>query len=257
MSLVEFGLMLGLGLVSSLHCAQMCGPIVLSYSLATIQDTTHQSSWFPARVLGHLAYNAGRILTYSLLGAVAGLLGQSMTWMGRLAGVGSAALMVAGGLLIVGGMAMMGWLPALSILGESSIAFTARFLRPFKNLLSSPRPSRRFALGLALGFLPCGLVYAALIKSLASGSMVGGAFDMFAFGLGTASSLLAIGIFSTAIRGKLSRWSSPLAAASVVLMGAVLLWRASIARHYFHRSTCLSCQYCEDRRRFATGYHRG
>ena len=228
MSVAEFGLMLGLGLVSSLHCAQMCGPIVLSYSLATIQDTSRQSSWLSSRVLGHLAYNAGRILTYSLLGAIAGLLGQSMTWMGRLAGVSGAALMVAGVLLILGGIAMMGWLPALSLLGKSSATLTARFVRPLKNLLSSPRPLNKLGLGLALGLLPCGLVYAALVKSLASGSIVGGALDMFAFGLSTASSLLAIGVFSTGIRATVSRWSSPLAAASVILMGAVLLWRASM-----------------------------
>jgi uncharacterized protein len=229
MSGLDFWVMLGLGLVSSLHCAQMCGPLVVAYSLASIQ--TVPSSSQPARLsslAGHLAYNAGRILTYCVLGAVAGLLGRSMTWMGRLAGLSQAASVVAGVLMLAGGLAMMGWLPRLAALGQSSVAATSRFLRPLRALLASPSISRRFTLGLALGFLPCGLVYAALMKSLAAGTVAGGALSMLAFGLGTAVSLLAIGLVSTSFRGNLWRWGSQVAAAAVIVMGAVLLWRASM-----------------------------
>lgn len=243
MSGVEFGVMLSLGLLSSLHCAQMCGPIVVSYSLASIKPAGNSNgaprspfSW--ANVgsgrLGslsqHLAYNAGRILTYSALGAVAGLAGRSMTWMGQLAGLSHTASIVAGVLMIIGGIAMLGWLPKLAALGQSSAAVTSRFLRPLHKLLSVPDIGHRFALGLALGFLPCGLIYAALMKSLSAGTVLGGALDMFAFGLGTASSLLAIGLLSNSIsfRGTLARRGSPIAATAVVLMGAVLLWRASL-----------------------------
>lgn len=227
MSAVEIGLMLSLGLLSSLHCAQMCGPIVVTYSLASIQDqNATRSRW--ASLPSHLAYNAGRILTYTLLGALAGLLGQSMTWMGRLAGFSHTASIVAGVTMIVGGIAMMGWLPAIASLGQSSAAVTSRFLRPLRELLTSPKLSRRFALGLALGFLPCGLIYAALVKSLAAGSAIGGAISMLAFGIGTAVSLLAIGLLSTSFRGRLVRWSSQIAASAVIVMGAVLLWRASM-----------------------------
>jgi len=123
---------------------------------------------------------------------------------------------------------MMGWLPAVASLGQSSAAVTSRFLRPLRELLTSPKLSRRFALGLALGLLPCGLIYAALVKSLAAGSPFGGAISMLAFGIGTAVSLLAIGLISTSFRGRLVRWSSQIAAAAVIVMGAVLLWRASM-----------------------------
>lgn len=228
MSGIELGVMLGLGLLSSLHCTQMCGPIVVSYSLASIQTTNPAALRPRSPLAGHLAYNAGRILTYSLLGAVAGLAGQSMTWMGRLAGISHTASIIAGVVMIVGGIAMMGWLPALASLGQSSAAVTSRFLRPLRTLLVSPAISRRFVLGLALGLLPCGLIYAALMKSLAAGSIFGGALDMLAFGLGTAASLLAIGMLSTSFRGGLTRWSSQIAATAVILMGAALLWRASM-----------------------------
>jgi uncharacterized protein len=253
MSGVEFGLMLSLGLLSSLHCAQMCGPIVISYSLASIKPagssgesgapTSSEAGGPPSpifwpkmasqkltQLFGHLAYNAGRILTYCALGAVAGLAGRSMTWMGQLAGLSHTASIVAGVLMILGGIAMFGWLPKLAALGQSSAAVTSRFLRPFARLLSAPDIGHRFALGLALGFLPCGLVYVALMKSLSAGTVLGGALDMLAFGLGTATSLLAIGLLSTSfsVRGTLARHASQIAATAVIVMGAVLLWRASI-----------------------------
>ncbi len=227
MSAVECGLMLGLGLLSSLHCAQMCGPIVVTYSLASIQGTSGSPRRWTS-LFGHLAYNGGRILTYSLLGAIAGLAGQSMTWMGRLAGLSHTASLVAGAAMIVGGIAMLGWLPKLASLGQASASVTSRFLRPLRELLTSPKISRRFALGLALGLLPCGLIYAALMKSLSAGNALAGSLDMFAFGLGTATSLLAIGIASTLFRFRAARWGSQIAAVSVILMGAVLLWRASM-----------------------------
>ena len=229
MSGIEFGVMLSLGFLSSLHCAQMCGPIVISYSLASIQAQGSASA-APRRspLPGHLAYNAGRILTYSTLGAAAGLAGQSMTWMGRLAGLSSTASIVAGALMILAGIAMLGWLPALTTLGQSSAAVTSRFVRPLRGWITSSGVSHRFGLGVILGFLPCGLVYAALMKSLSAGSIVGGAMAMLAFGLGTAVSLLAVGIFSTSFRFRLARWGSQIAATAVIVMGGVLLWRASM-----------------------------
>jgi len=229
MSGIEFGVMLSLGLLSSLHCAQMCGPIVVSYSLASIQTATTTSTTLRRTPLfGHLAYNAGRILTYCALGAVAGLAGQSMTWMGRLAGLSSTASIVAGVLMILAGIAMFGCLPKLAALGQSSAAVTSRLLRPLRGLITSTSLAKRFALGLMLGFVPCGLIYAALMKSLSAGSAFGGAMSMLAFGLGTAASLLAIGVLSTSFRFSLARWGSQIAATAVILMGAVLLWRASM-----------------------------
>ena len=78
----DFYLVLAFGFVSSLHCMQMCGPIVLTYSVAVNTGAARRS------LLGlHLAYNSGRTLTYMLLGAIAGLAGGTMGFVGRLAGV--------------------------------------------------------------------------------------------------------------------------------------------------------------------------
>src|SRR3974377_1660492 len=76
MTPLELYVPFGLGVISSLHCAQMCGPIVLSYSMGGRGTVT-----------GHLCYNTGRIATYALLGSAAGAAGHAMGLMGRMAGV--------------------------------------------------------------------------------------------------------------------------------------------------------------------------
>jgi hypothetical protein len=179
-------------------------------------------------VFGHVAYNAGRILTYAALGAVAGLAGQTVGLVGRLAGVSSALAIVGGVLMLMAGLAMFGMFPAMKILGGKFFRITSGFLRPLSNLILSPSVGRRFLLGLAMGFLPCGLIYAALLRALATGSALWGAATMAAFGAGTAGALLAVGIFSSALRKGFNRWGTQLAAASVTAMGALLIVRGTM-----------------------------
>ena len=227
MSPFEFGVMFTLGLVSSLHCVQMCGPIVLSYSVAVESLTGNAaggSSFFLLR--NHLAYNAGRILTYSLLGAVAGLAGGTLGLLGRMAGFSHTLAVVCGSLMILAGITMLGWIP--SGMANSVFRVPSLFLRRAGTLLSAPGSSHRFLLGLTLGLLPCALVYAALLKAMATGSAAAGAATMLAFGLGTAGALLALGILSSAIRMRLNRWGSQVAAAGVMLMGIFLVWRGTM-----------------------------
>src|SRR5690349_5956188 len=86
----------GLSLVASLHCAQMCGPIVLSIG------------FIDPRKRSCVAYNAGRILTYSALGAIAGFIGGAFGSLGRLAGIEEASALACGILLVIAGLVMFG-----------------------------------------------------------------------------------------------------------------------------------------------------
>jgi hypothetical protein len=236
---VEFGVMLMLGLVSSLHCVQMCGPIVLSYSVS-VESLTAKSEASPASSLlrNHLAYHAGRILTYSALGAVAGVAGQTMGLIGHLAGFSHALALISGILMILGGIVMLGVLPSRFI-GSKLLRIPSFVLRRAGRLLSAPSSVNRFLLGLTLGLLPCGLIYAALLKAMATGSPLNGAVTMLAFGVGTAGALFALGIFSSAVRMRLNRWGSQLAAVGVTLMGVLLVWRGTMPgmqmmEHHMH-----------------------
>lgn len=228
MSVLEFGVMLMLGLVGSLHCVQMCGPIVLSYSVSLQSlKTGSQANSVPSLLRNHLAYNSGRLLTYSGLGAVAGIAGETMGWAGHLAGFSHALALVTGVLMILVGVAMLGVIPA-RFSGSKLLRIPSALLQRTGKLISAPPAMNRFIMGMALGFLPCGLIYAALLKAMATGSPARGAATMFAFGLGTAATLFTLGLFSSALRIRLNRWGSQLAAVGITLMGVLLVWRGSM-----------------------------
>jgi uncharacterized protein len=200
-TLVDFGFALTLGLISGLHCLQMCGPIALVVG--------------PGRPL--VLYNAGRILTYAMLGAVAGSAGHALMLLG------STATVISGGAMIVAGIVLMvGLVPSKGLI---TIRPHGRFSRVTGGLLRAGR--NKFLLGLALGFLPCGLVYAALVKAMDSAGAVPGALTMLAFGAGTSVSLSAVGYGA----GFCGRWMARLAPISVMLAGLVMVWRGLTGPH--------------------------
>ena len=203
----------GLGFVSSLHCAGMCGPIVLAYTVPL------QSAARPRILTAHLFYNAGRILTYSVLGAIAGALGGGVATLGHMAGFERQAAIFIGILMIVVGLLAA---PGSSKLVRIGGGIPGSFSRVFGKLV---RAGNRFTLGILMGFLPCGLVYAALLQAMSTSDPLTGAFSMAAFGSGTALTLLGIGMVSGPLTAKLGRYSSALMSVSVVVLGVIAIWR--------------------------------
>jgi uncharacterized protein len=166
-----------LGLVGSLHCAGMCGPLALA--LPATGDTT------PGYVLGRVAYNAGRIVTYCLLGIVFGLAG----WTFLLAGLQRWVSIALGVALLFGLFASRKfalWRPVTSLVDQ---------LRSRMSVLLRRRSFAALAvLGLLNGLLPCGLVYVACAGAAATGGILAGASYMGAFGAGTVPMMLAISL---------------------------------------------------------------
>jgi uncharacterized protein len=166
-----------LGLAGSVHCAGMCGPLALS-----LPATSQETGGF---MLSRLAYNLGRILTYCVLGALSGLIGQSLL----LAGVQRWTSIVLGLLLLVGLVSSRKralWRPV-----TSQVESLKQRMAP---LLRQRSAASLGLLGLLNGLLPCGLVYVACAGATASSSLLGGAAYMTTFGLGTVPMLLAISI---------------------------------------------------------------
>jgi sulfite exporter TauE/SafE len=226
MTPLDFWLGFSLGLIGSMHCVQMCGPIVLAYSLPLGQSPRLRP--LPA----HLSYNTGRIVTYSALGALAGALGGGVGALGGstgalrgIAGAFNTAALVAGVLMLIAGVLMSGLLPLPASLVRLTTRPSGLWTRSVGRFLRSSTPGSKLAMGLLLGFMPCGLIYAALLKAVETGSAAGGAVTMLAFGLGTTGALLAMGVFSTTVSRWLGRAAGWLPAVAVILMGAFLVWR--------------------------------
>jgi sulfite exporter TauE/SafE len=222
MSPSEFCLVVVLGLVSSLHCVAMCGPIVLAYSVSTNSSQDARRPMLAA----HLAYNAGRTITYMALGALAGIAGGTVGFLGRLAGWQNVATIVAGIAMVLAGLTLFGIGPGKN--GWRGFALPSRFLKPVGALISSRTIKSKFALGLLLGFLPCGLVYAALMKAVGTAAPLAGALTLLAFGVGTSLALVLVGVGSSAITRRVARWGTTISAITVVLLGALLITRGVI-----------------------------
>ena len=212
---------LALGLLGSLHCVQMCGPLVLSAALPITHLTRGR------QVMAQVAYNLGRLTTYAVLGAAAGALGSAVGVLGRLAGIRHGAMFAGGVLLIAVAASLAGLRPGrLTTVGPFRHA--SAWSRFVARLMTSPAASTRFVMGLVLGLLPCGLVYGALVKAAATGSVAGGALTMAAFGAGTSGALLALGVCAMPLGRFAGRWSTRTAALAMAVMGMVLVWRAGL-----------------------------
>ena len=216
--MIEIWLAFLAGLAGSFHCVGMCGGIVAALAM------TRGSQPFSSRLGSQICYNLGRISTYTLLGAVAGLVGSALDF-GALKSVTSWFFIGANLCVIVIGLSSALGLSALNL--SSLEGRGARFFAaPLKRALSSDSPLAAFPLGLMLGLLPCGLVYAPLMAAAASGGPGLGAATMAALGLGTIPILLLFGTASSAVSGALRSVMLRLAGLAVALMGGAGLWRA-------------------------------
>ncbi|WP_291044834.1 sulfite exporter TauE/SafE family protein [Dyadobacter sp. 50-39] len=174
-------LAISMGLIASFHCVGMCGPITLALPV-------HKGTRM-RQIAGVLAYNAGRALTYATFGVVLGTLGASLAWLGvlRYASVAVGAAMLAyvfwpAGLEQRLHMPLF-WQKTVGRLRQRMAIYLKRNDLPGMLLL-----------GMLNGAIPCGMVYMALMSSVATGSAWGGGAFMALFGLGTLPAMLALGI---------------------------------------------------------------
>ncbi len=200
-----------IGLLGGTHCIGMCGGIVGALSMGA-----------GSRPTLHLAYNFGRIISYGAAGAIAGALGgASLALSGQLP-VRIILFVLANLMLVALGLYLIGVTRAL--------AFTERFgqklwrhLQPLsKRFLPARSIAQAFPLGLVWGWLPCGLVYSALVTALTSGSALRGAGMMLAFGAGTLPTLLLAGLLAVRLNEYVAKPVVRFAAGLLVL--AFGLW---------------------------------
>lgn len=172
------------GLLGGAHCVGMCGGIVAAMSL---QGGRRQPLPF------HLGYNLGRLASYTLAGALAGLVGSAAFLSERLLPLQTGLYVLAQVVLILMGLYLAGLSRAVLWLERAGGALWKRLQPVFGRLLPIRDFKGALAAGLVWGWLPCGLVYSVLVTALASGNAASGALLMLAFGLGTLPNLLAMG----------------------------------------------------------------
>ena len=204
---------LGASLLGSPHCAAMCGGFVCFYSGA---GRVHP--------LSHLAYNGGRLLSYALLGALAGALGAGLDHLGTRAGLTRAPTILAGALMVVWGAgslltALGARLPERGVAGAGH-RVVARVLR---RLADRPPAVRALALGLVTTLLPCGFLHVFVAAAAGTGSPARGALVMAVFWIGTVPMMAGLGVIAQRAFGPLRARLPLVTAATLLVVGALTL----------------------------------
>lgn len=181
------------GLFSTIHCLGMCGGIIGTLTMSLPEAVRNNA----LRLLSYTAlFNIGRLASYTLAGAIAGAFGQTvMEYLSpRYAHL---ILQIFATLIMAGiGIHLAGWFPRFNIIEKLGAPLWKKLEPMAHRLLPVQRPGQALLFGLIWGWLPCGLVYAALIWSTSSGDAIHGALFMLAFGAGTLLPVMTAGMLT-------------------------------------------------------------
>jgi sulfite exporter TauE/SafE len=203
----------------ALHCVGMCGPFVLGQAMADAdaRPMSGYGEWRRLSGAALLPYHLGRATTYMALGAVAGSATALFAATTGFAWVSSLLLALAALLLIAQAAGLA--------IGGTTAPWSSTLSRLAAPLSRSRHPAGRYGLGVLLGFLPCGLLYAALAAAAGTGSAAEGALAMVGFALGTVPALVAVGWGGLILKRRLrtvATWvSAPLLVGNALLMLAL------------------------------------
>lgn len=197
-----YGILFAVGLMTSLHCLAMCGGINISQSMtASSAEISPLAKFKPG-----LLYNAGRVISYTLIGGLAGTLGSVVSFSGPAKG---AVAIISGVLMIIMGLNMLDIFPWLKKVNP-------RMPKIFgSKIYRSGRKYGPFYIGIFSGLMPCGPLQAMQLYALATGGFIPGALSMLFFSLGTVPLVFGFGAASAMFS---SRFTRPMIKASMVLI---------------------------------------
>jgi len=211
------------GLLGGVHCFGMCGGVVGALTLNTASDKKSLSALLAITV----GYNIGRIAGYVVAGAIVGFLGSTLVDLTGIQSAKQTLSIIASLFMIALGLYLAGIWSGISKLEYLGGHLWKRIQPYTKQFMPVRSLKQAVPLGFLWGWLPCGLVYTALIWTLSAGGATQGALIMLAFGLGTLPNLLVMGVVAT----HLAKWvRNPkirlIAGLLVVVMGILTFYRA-------------------------------
>ncbi len=206
------------GLLGGGHCVGMCGGIVGAVSM-------HLPHHKP-KLSFLLGYNAGRILSYTIAGAIAGLVGASSFFLQHILPIQDVLYGLSSLMLIALGLYLAGFWHGISYL-ESAGKRLWKHIQPYsKYYIPVQNIKQAIILGGLWGWLPCGLVYSVLIAAIATGNTLHGGLLMLAFGLGTLPTLVTMGMAAVKLKTLLQNiWVRRASGLLVLGFGALGLLR--------------------------------
>lgn len=211
-----------IGLLSALHCFGMCGGIVGALTMSLPAEKRQVG----VRLMPYaLAYNTGRVISYTFAGVVAGLLGQGLvTLLPQISVLLEVLFFV---VVILLGLYVGSWFAHLAFIEKLGMPLWKRIQPIGVKYLPAKKVKDAFLFGLIWGWLPCGLVYYALIMAFAAADLQSSILFMFAFGLGTLIPMLLATILGGRLaliqRSEKLRWFNAIVLVSVGVVGLFLM----------------------------------
>lgn len=212
-STMGYGMLFIVGLLTSVHCVAMCGGINLSQCIKPISIDGTVS--VPR---SSLLYNSGRVVSYTVIGAVVGALGSVISFTGIYKGIIS---MFAGIFMILMGINMIGTFRHIKKV-NIQIPAGLRDILLGKNGQRGP-----FTVGLINGLMPCGPLQTMQLYALGTGNPIDGALSMFAFSLGTVPLMFSFGAMSTLLSKGATKRLMKASAVLVIVLGLVMFQRGT------------------------------
>ena len=197
---ITYGMLFLTGLLTSIHCISMCGSINL---VASINNENKRDYKRP------ILYNLGRIISYTIIGALVGLLGKVL----------SINNVVSGIIIIIASIIML--LMSLTMLNIIKVRF--KFFKYKVNNRNS------FIIGLLNGLMPCGPLQTMQVYALTTGSIFKGALSMFLFGLGTVPLMFLTGVVFSSMKGKTKILINKIASVLIFVLSIIMLNRGLLS----------------------------
>lgn len=194
-----------IGLLTSVHCVAMCGGIGLTQTV----DKNQLGKGKKTSIRPSLLYNLGRVISYTIIGGIAGGVGSVFALSGKLRGV---VMLIAAVFMVIMGLNLLGTFPWLK-------RITPRMPKMFLKNVESNSP---LIVGLLNGLMPCGPLQAMQIYALSTGSVLKGALSMLLFSLGTVPLLFGLGTISTMLTKKFTQKMMIISSVLVLILGVFM-----------------------------------
>ena len=207
-----YGVLFVVGILTSLHCVAMCGGINLSQCV--VYQTGNDNKI--GKLKPSLLYNAGRVISYTVIGGIVGGLGSVVSFSGMAKGI---VAVLAGIFMIIMGINMLNIFPWLK---RFNISMPKAIGRKLYHGDSNKGP---FYVGLLNGLMPCGPLQSMQLYALGTGSIAAGAASMFFFSLGTVPLMFGLGAVSTILSKKFTGKLMKVSAVLVVILGVLMVSR--------------------------------
>jgi sulfite exporter TauE/SafE len=203
---------LAIGFLGSFHCVTMCGPIALALSGGGENNLKF--------LAGRSVYNLGRIVTYGILGLLAGLAGHTLLMAGF-----QKSFSITIGILMVLGVILINYIPMRSGAPKVTLIINKFIKSIFSKIVKQKSYAGLFTAGLANGILPCGFVYLAMAGAAATQSPIEGAGYMVLFGLGTFPAMMMVAAFGKFTGNKVRLYISKAAPVLMIALGLLFIYR--------------------------------